>query len=125
MRNGLGRLTAKDLSISFVAYEPVWSVGTGRTATPEIAAGMHSEIRKTFAEIYGAAAADALRILYGGSVKPDNISALMSKEDIDGALVGGRVCTQPRLRKCMRFFVAVVLNDAHNKLTPFNKPSHI
>jgi triosephosphate isomerase len=67
----------------------VWAIGTGRTATPEIAAEMHAEIRKILADIYGAAAADAIRILYGGSVKPDNISALMKKEDIDGALVGG------------------------------------
>ena len=89
MRHGLGRLTESDLSHIIVAYEPVWAIGTGRTATPEIAAEMHAEIRKTFAEIYGAAAADALPILYGGSVKPDNISALMKKEDIDGALVGG------------------------------------
>jgi triosephosphate isomerase (TIM) len=89
VRNGLGRLTPPDLSHIIVAYEPVWAIGTGRTATPEIAAEMHAEIRKIFAEIYSAAAADALRILYGGSVKPDNISALMKKEDIDGALVGG------------------------------------
>ncbi len=87
--NGLGRLTGPNLSHIIVAYEPVWAIGTGRTATPEIAAEMHAAIRKTFAEIYDAAAADALRILYGGSVKPDNISALMKKEDIDGALVGG------------------------------------
>ncbi|PYS30547.1 MAG: triose-phosphate isomerase [Acidobacteria bacterium] len=89
VRSGLGRLTGPDLSHIIVAYEPVWAIGTGRTATPEIAAEMHAEIRKTFAEIYKAAAADALRILYGGSVKPDNISTLMKKEDIDGALVGG------------------------------------
>ncbi len=89
VRNGLGRLTGPDLSHIIVAYEPVWAIGTGRTATPEIAAEMHAEIRKSFAEIYGATVADALRILYGGSVKPDNISALMKKEDIDGALVGG------------------------------------
>ena len=89
VRSGPGRLTERDLSHIIVAYEPVWAIGTGRTATPEIAAEMHAEIRKTFAEIYNAAAADALRILYGGSVKPDNISALMKKEDIDGALVGG------------------------------------
>jgi triosephosphate isomerase len=89
VRSGLGRLTESDLSHIIVAYEPVWAIGTGRTATPEIAAEMHAEIRKTFAETYNAAAADALRILYGGSVKPDNISALMNKEDIDGALVGG------------------------------------
>jgi triosephosphate isomerase len=89
LRDGLGRLTPADLSHIIVAYEPVWAIGTGRTATPDIAAEMHAEIRKTFAEIYEAAAADALRILYGGSVKPENISALMKKEDIDGALVGG------------------------------------
>jgi triosephosphate isomerase len=89
VRNGLGRLTEADLSHIIVAYEPVWAIGTGRTATPEIAAEMHAAIRKTFAEIYNEAAADALRILYGGSVKPDNTVALMKKEDIDGALVGG------------------------------------
>ena len=89
VRSGLGQLTGSDLSHIIVAYEPVWAIGTGRTATPEIAAEMHAEIRKTFAEIFNASAADALRILYGGSVKPDNISALMKKEDIDGALVGG------------------------------------
>src|ERR1051326_4156557 len=89
VREGLGRLTPADLSHIIVAYEPVWAIGTGRTATPDIAADMHAEIRQTFAEIYKAAAADALPILYGGSVKPENISALMKKEDIDGALVGG------------------------------------
>jgi triosephosphate isomerase len=89
VRNGLSRLTDRDLSHIIVAYEPVWAIGTGRTATPEIAAEMHAEIRKTFAEIFNVGAADALRILYGGSVKPDNVSALMKKEDIDGALVGG------------------------------------
>jgi len=89
VRDGLGRLTPADLSHIIVAYEPVWAIGTGRTATPDIAAEMHADVRKTFAEIYEAAAADALRILYGGSVKPENISALMKKEDIDGALVGG------------------------------------
>jgi len=89
VRNGLGRLTDADLSHIIVAYEPVWAIGTGRTATPEIAAEMHAAIRKTFAEIYNEAAAEALRILYGGSVKPDNIKALMKEKDIDGALVGG------------------------------------
>src|SRR5947199_314694 len=77
------------ISALIVAYEPVWAIGTGRTATPEIAAEMHAEIRSILADIYGAATADTMRILYGGSVKPDNISALMKKEDIDGALVGG------------------------------------
>ena len=89
VRNGLGRLTEANLSHIIVAYEPVWAIGTGRTATPEIAAEMHAAIRKTFAEIYNEAAADALRVLYGGSVKPENITALMKEKDIDGALVGG------------------------------------
>jgi triosephosphate isomerase len=89
VREGLGRLTPPDLSNIIVAYEPVWAIGTGRTATPEIAAEMHAAIRKTFTEIYDDAAGRALRILYGGSVKPENIAALMKEEDIDGALVGG------------------------------------
>jgi triosephosphate isomerase len=78
-----------DLSHIIVAYEPVWAIGTGRTATPEVAAEMHAEIRDTIAEIYSSGAPDTLRVLYGGSVKPDNISALMRQDHIDGALVGG------------------------------------
>jgi triosephosphate isomerase len=103
VRNGLGRLTEQNLSHIIVAYEPVWAIGTGRTATPEIAAEMHGEIRQTFAEIYSAAAADALRILYGGSVKPDNISALMKKEDIDGALVGGASLEPPSFAAIVKY----------------------
>ena len=89
IRQGLAQLTESDLSPMIVAYEPVWAIGTGRTATPETAAEMHGEIRRTIGEIFGAKAAAALRILYGGSVKPDNIQELMRREDIDGALVGG------------------------------------
>lgn len=72
-----------------VAYEPVWAIGTGKTATPEIAAEAHAVIRKQATEIFGEEFAGHLRILYGGSVKPDNVSALMAQEEIDGALVGG------------------------------------
>jgi triosephosphate isomerase (TIM) len=72
-----------------VAYEPVWAIGTGRTATPEIAAEAHAVIRREATEIFGEDFAAKLRILYGGSVKPDNASALMAQEEIDGALVGG------------------------------------
>ena len=72
-----------------IAYEPVWAIGTGRTATPEQAQEMHAFIRRVFAERHSSGAAEALRILYGGSVKPDNIAGLMSQGDIDGALVGG------------------------------------
>jgi triosephosphate isomerase len=72
-----------------VAYEPVWAIGTGKTATPAIAADAHCVIRAEAARAFGQTAADNLRILYGGSVKPDNAKALMSQPEIDGALVGG------------------------------------
>jgi triosephosphate isomerase len=72
-----------------IAYEPVWAIGTGRTATPAQAQEVHAHIRKWLAERIGAGAADAIRIQYGGSVKPGNAEALMAEADIDGALVGG------------------------------------
>jgi triosephosphate isomerase (TIM) len=72
-----------------VAYEPVWAIGTGKTATPQLAAESHSLIRGEAAKAFGQQFADKLRILYGGSVKPDNAKALMAEEEIDGALVGG------------------------------------
>jgi triosephosphate isomerase len=72
-----------------IAYEPVWAIGTGRTATPAQAQEVHAHIRKRLGERYGAATAAAIRIQYGGSVKPSNAEALMSEPDIDGALVGG------------------------------------
>ncbi len=89
LRGGLRNLTAMDASRIIIAYEPVWAIGTGRTATPEIAEQMHSFIRATTREMFGDEAAEGMRILYGGSVKPDNIAGLMDQPDIDGALVGG------------------------------------
>jgi triosephosphate isomerase len=86
---GLSGLTASDLDRIIVAYEPVWAIGTGRTATPEQAQEMHAFIRRVFAERHSSGAAESLRILYGGSVKPDNVAGLMKQTDIDGALVGG------------------------------------
>lgn len=86
---GLAGLTHSDLDRIIIAYEPVWAIGTGRTATPEQAQEMHAFIRRVFADRHSQGAASALRILYGGSVKPDNIVGLMAQEDIDGALVGG------------------------------------
>jgi triosephosphate isomerase (TIM) len=82
-------ISAKKAANLVVAYEPVWAIGTGKTATPELAAEAHSVIRSEATEIFGEEFASKLRILYGGSVKPDNASSLMAQEEIDGALVGG------------------------------------
>ena len=87
--DGLGQLTAADLSRIIVAYEPVWAIGTGRTATPEIAAEMHAEIRKTSREIYGADGCRADPHSVRRKRQARQISSLMKREDIDGALVGG------------------------------------
>ena len=86
---GLGALTPAEFSRILMAYEPVWAIGTGRTATPEIAAQAHGYLRSLAADAFSPPEASALRILYGGSVKPDNIKGLMAQPDIDGALVGG------------------------------------
>jgi len=86
---GMAGLTPEQFARLVIAYEPVWAIGTGRTATPEIAGEAHAFLRERVRERFGQAAADACRILYGGSVKPDNIKALMTQPDVDGALVGG------------------------------------
>jgi triosephosphate isomerase len=82
-------ISAKKAAKLVVAYEPVWAIGTGKTATPELAAEAHAVIRREAREVFGEEFAARLRILYGGSVKPDNASVLMAQEEIDGALVGG------------------------------------
>ena len=82
-------ISAKKAAKLTVAYEPVWAIGTGKTATPQIAASAHAVIRGEAEEAFGAEFAEGLRILYGGSVKPDNAKALMSESEIDGGLVGG------------------------------------
>jgi triosephosphate isomerase (TIM) len=82
-------ISAKKAVKMVVAYEPVWAIGTGKTATPELAAEAHAVIRREAAEVFGEEFAAKLRILYGGSVKPDNAPELMAQEEIDGALVGG------------------------------------
>ena len=82
-------ISAKKAAKLVVAYEPVWAIGTGKTATPELAAEAHAVIRREAAEVFGDEFASGLRILYGGSVKPENASSLMLQEEIDGALVGG------------------------------------
>lgn len=86
---GPGALTHEEFSRILLAYEPVWAIGTGRTATPEIAAAAHRFLRRCVRDQFSPEAAAQVRILYGGSVKPDNIQGLMAQEELDGALVGG------------------------------------
>jgi triosephosphate isomerase len=86
---GIGALTPEQFARIVIAYEPVWAIGTGKTATPEMAAAAHKFIRSEARNQFGADAAAACRILYGGSVKPDNVKGLMAQPEIDGALVGG------------------------------------
>jgi triosephosphate isomerase (TIM) len=88
-QNGIAGLTPAQFAKIVIAYEPVWAIGTGLTATPEIAADAHRAIRAQVREKFGKEAADAVRILYGGSVKPDNTRTLMAQPEIDGTLVGG------------------------------------
>jgi len=86
---GLKDISAEDMKKAVIAYEPVWAIGTGKTATPEQANEVHSLIRQKVKTLYTAQIAEGLRIQYGGSVTPENVSSLMAKPDIDGALVGG------------------------------------
>jgi triosephosphate isomerase len=86
---GLGKLKAEQFAKIAIAYEPVWAIGTGKTATPEMAQAAHRYIRSMVARHVGFGAAGPVRVLYGGSVKPDNIKGIMGQADVDGALVGG------------------------------------
>jgi len=87
-----------------IAYEPVWAIGTGRTATPEMAQGLHLFIRRWLIENFGQNTGDTIRILYGGSVKPDNIKELISQPDIDGALIGGASLKVDSFLSIARFY---------------------
>ena len=89
MKEGLKGLSAADAANLVIAYEPVWAIGTGRTATPEQAQEVHALIRKTLGELVGVDAAEAVRIQYGGSMKPNNAAELLAQKDIDGGLIGG------------------------------------
>jgi len=88
-QKGIAGLTGQQFAKIVIAYEPVWAIGTGKTATPEIAADAHRAIRAQVRAKFGKEAGDAVRILYGGSVKPDNTRSLMAQPEIDGVLVGG------------------------------------
>ncbi len=86
---GLKDLSKDDLKDVVIAYEPIWAIGTGKTATPEIAENVIAAIRSVIKNLFGKGVANKIRILYGGSVKPDNVNAICQEPDIDGALVGG------------------------------------
>jgi triosephosphate isomerase len=96
-------LAAGQVSGLLIAYEPVWAIGTGKVATPDQAQEVHAFIRGLVSRLHGAAAAEAVRVLYGGSVKPDNIASLMAQPDIDGALVGGASLTPDSFLKIVHY----------------------
>jgi triosephosphate isomerase len=100
---GLKDIHKEEMSSIVLAYEPVWAIGTGKTATPEQAEEVHRFIRKKLAELYSKEIADGVRIQYGGSVTPENIRGLMEQEDIDGALVGGASLKSETFSKIVRF----------------------
>jgi triosephosphate isomerase len=103
VQDGLTGLSAEQTANLVVAYEPVWAIGTGRTATDAQAQEAHACVRSVLAEQFGAAVAAATRILYGGSVKPDNIDGLMAQPDVDGALVGGASLKASEFARIVKF----------------------
>lgn len=100
---GLEGLSAAQVAGLVIAYEPVWAIGTGKTATPEDAQELAEAIRVRIGELYDAATAQAVRVLYGGSVKSSNVAALMTKPDVDGALVGGASLDPEEFAKIARY----------------------
>jgi triosephosphate isomerase len=100
---GLGDLTPEQAKLAVVAYEPVWAIGTGEVATPDDAQEVCGAIRARLAELYGAELANAIRILYGGSVKSSNVAAIMDQPDVDGALVGGASLDPEEFARICRF----------------------
>ncbi len=96
-------VAAKDISLVTLAYEPVWAVGTGKASTAELAAAAHRYCRGLFADSWGQEVADKLRILYGGSVKPENVDEFLAEEEIDGVLVGGASLSLDSFHKLIHF----------------------
>ena len=103
VKNGLKGLALDQLKTLIIAYEPVWAIGTGKTATDGQAQEVHQFIRSMMKKNFDSALSDSIRILYGGSVKPDNIEGLMSMPDIDGALVGGASLDAESFSQIIRF----------------------
>lgn len=103
LTNSLAGLNSKQLPKIELAYEPIWAIGTGKTATPEVAQETHALIRSWIKEKYNNKTADKMRIIYGGSVKPENCKPLMQQADIDGALVGGASLKAESFAKIVKF----------------------
>jgi triosephosphate isomerase (TIM) len=103
VKGGLSELAAEAIQDLVVAYEPVWAIGTGKTATPEQAEEVHRFIREKLSQLYSRGMAEGVRIQYGGSVTPENVKGLMSQENIDGALVGGASLKVDTFMKIVRF----------------------
>lgn len=101
---GLSGITKDKVTNIVIAYEPVWAIGTGKTATPDQAQEVHKFIRTTLASLYDAPTAETIRIQYGGSVKPDNAKTLMNMPDIDGALVGGASLKADSFEAIVKFY---------------------
>ena len=100
----LAGLTAEQVAGLVLAYEPVWAIGTGEVATPEDAQEVCAALRETVAKLHGAEAAESVRVLYGGSVKANNIVGIMAKPDVDGALVGGASLVVDEFSAICRFY---------------------
>jgi triosephosphate isomerase len=100
---GFEGVPAEDAAKVVIAYEPVWAIGTGKTATPRQAEEVHHFVRKLVSQRWGDPVAQGMRILYGGSVSPDNVRELMAEEDIDGALVGGASLKADSFAKIVRY----------------------
>ncbi len=103
LKNGLANFTEEQLNGLIIAYEPVWAIGTGKTATPDQAQEVHAAIRAYLAKTYSDKFAQATRILYGGSVKDSNVDEIMAKPDVDGALVGGQSLIAEKFARIINF----------------------
>ena len=106
LRKGLAGISPHDMNKVTIAYEPVWAIGTGKVATPEIAQNVHALCREILADMYGPIIAKSTRILYGGSVSPESVDGLLAKPDIDGALVGGASLDAAKFARIINFVPA-------------------
>lgn len=112
LKKGLDGIAAEDMDRVAIAYEPVWAIGTGKVATPEIAQSVHVICRNVLKEMYGEKIADETRILYGGSVSPESVDGLMAQPDIDGALVGGASLSAESFGRIINFQSVEALQEA-------------